>query len=355
MNKPVLFLSSTCGACKLQKEILDRYFKTKRNISVIYLDDPKNDGKFQNIEATPTLGIPRSDGTMEIYEGVIENPAMLETMSFGSRRRTTKRSTKRKSRFGAQTPPLYPNINNLAVYGKNFPDYKGFDIPQSYYGTVENKWGKGDDTLNAGIGGTRSLGPDNIGEMYSNGYVNNIRMAQPADQLGTALYLNRACNIDRKESTVAAAPGMIYDAKNPQIVSNTTGFGRQGKRNVPGKRRSRFGGLYSQMGPASEIGNQYLIAKDTGKQLYSGARQNEGPRPYSVNNKEIYIGQAPVYNPLGAASSFPAFGKNKSTVKRKSTVKSKTTNGKSKMNKKGKLDIKISIKQKNSTGKKKKV
>jgi hypothetical protein len=342
MNKPVLFLSSTCGACKLQKEILDRYFKTKRNISVIYLDDPKNDGKFQSVEVTPTLGIPRSDGTMEIYEGLIENPAMLETMSFGSRRRTTKRSTKRKNWFGAEKT-LYPNINNLAVYGKNFPDYKGFQINSSFYGNVENKWGKGTDTLNAGIGGTRSLGPDNIGEMYSNGYVNNIRMAHPADQLGTALYLNRACNIDRKESTVKSSPGMIYDAKNPQIVSNTTGFGKKSKLNL--LRKSRFGGLYSQMGPASEIGNQYLISKDTGKQLYSGARQNEGPRPYKVDNNKIYIGQAPVYNPIGASTSFPEFGKRQKAVKR--NVVKKIMSGKKAVN------IKISIKRKSATGKKK--
>jgi hypothetical protein len=350
MNKPVLFLSSTCGACKLQKEILDRYFKTKKNVSVIFLDDPKNNGKFQNVEVTPTLGIPRSDGTMEIYEGVIENPAVLETLttSFGSRRRrTTKRSTKRKNWFGSDKV-LYPNINNLAVYGKNFPDDKGFEINSSFYGDVEDKWGKGNDTLNAGIGGTRSLGPDNIGEMYSNGYVNNIRMAQPADQLGTALYLNRSCNIDRNKSTVTEAPGMIYDAKNPQIVSNTTGFGKKNKLNL--LRKSRFGGLYSQMGPASEIGNQYLISKDTGKQLYSGARQNEGPRPYKVDNKLIYVGQAPEYNPIGKSTSFPEFGKRRKAVKRKA-VKRKAV--KKIMSGKKAVNIKISIKRKSAAGKKK--
>jgi len=339
MNNIILFLSSSCGACKLQKKILDSYFKTKKNINVIFLDDPKNNGKFLNIKVTPTLGITRKNGTMEIYEGVIENPAVFETMSF-RQRGSKKRNVKRRSRFGADKT-LYPNINNLAVYGKNFPDNKGFEIPTSFYETVEDKWGKGVDTLNAGIGGTRSLGPNNIGEMYSNNYVNNIRMAQPADQLGTALYLNRACNIDRKTSTLTESPGMIYNAENPQIVSNTTGFGRR-KRST---RRSRFGGLYSQMGPASEIGNQYLISKGTGNQLYSGARQNETPRPYSVKNDQIYIGQAPVYNPIGPVSSFSRFGKKLKENKTGKLCK-KVMSGKDSVN------IKISIKGKNSNGKK---
>jgi hypothetical protein len=134
---------------------------------------------------------------------------------------------------------------------------------------------------------------------------------------------------------------MIYNAENPQIVSNTTGFGRR-KRST---RRSRFGGLYSQMGPASEIGNQYLIAKDTGNQLYSGERQNETPRPYSVQNEQLYIGQAPDYNPIGAVSSFSRFGKKLKENKAGKLCK-KVMSGKDSVN------IKISIKGKNSNGKK---
>jgi len=48
------------------------------------------------------------------------------------------------------------------------------------------------------------------------------------------------------------------------------------------------------MGPAYEIGNQYLISKDTGNELYSGARQYENPRPNKINSS-TYIGQAPEY------------------------------------------------------------
>jgi hypothetical protein len=33
---------------------------------------------------------------------------------------------------------------------------------------------------------------------------------------------------------------------------------------------------------------------------YSGAQQNEAKRPNSVGNKNLYIGQAPTYNPLTA-------------------------------------------------------
>jgi hypothetical protein len=318
LNKIIVFMSPTCGACVQQKEIMNSYFKGKvpTNISMVNVD--RFPDKLNFIEYTPTWAFPQGNETYALKPGVISDLSNV---------------IKRKNnfRFGAEKK-LLPNINNLAVYGKNFPDNKGFDIPNSFYGNVEKVWGTGVNTLDAGVGGSRSLGPGNVGEMYSNGYFNNIRMAHPADQLGTALYLNRNCNTDRKTSTVKEAPGMIFNSPNPQIVDNTTGFGR--------KRRSRFGGLYSQMGPAFEIGNQYLISKDTGKQLFSGARQNELPRPYSVNNKAEYIGNAPIYNPL-------KFGKKKLSKK---SVPSK----KSVLSGKKAVNIKISIKRKSKVGSKKK-
>ena len=297
-NSPILFMSPGCGACIKQEKILRDYFMSIGKHAVINLINlDRFPGKFKDIQFTPTWAFPQGGDKYKLYPNIIEDPKMIKAVSSFGRKRSN-----RRSRFGAE---LLPNINNLAVYGKNFPNGKGFDIPQSYYGTVENIWGKGDDTLNAGVGGTRSLGPDNIVKMYSNGYFNEIRMAQPADQLGAAINLNRSCN----KSTSLSSPGIIFDSPNPQIVDNTTGFGRR-------KRRSRFGNLYSQMGPASEIGNQYLINKDTGNQLYSGARQNETPRPYSINNKSIYIGQAPIYNPIKSAS----FGKKKKSKKVKEHI-----------------------------------
>ena len=272
----ILFMSPGCGACVRQEQILDNYFRSKgKSITISKINIDRFPNKFKFIKFTPTWAFSQGNQKYALYPGGIEDPSMIENMS-------------RKSHFGSET--LLPNINDLAFYGKNFPDGKGFNTTQSFYGNIENTWGTGDDTLNAGIGGTRSLGPDNIGEMYSNGYLNNIRMAHPSDQLGTALNLNRSCN----KTTNVSSPGLIFDSPNPQIVS--TGFGR----------KQRFGNL--NMGPAIE--SQYLISKDTGNELYSGARQNENTRPYSVKSN-TYIGQAPVYNPIGESKSFASFGKKK--------------------------------------------
>jgi hypothetical protein len=76
--------------------------------------------------------------------------------------------------------------------------------------------------------------------------------------------------------------GLVYDSKNPQIV----GFGK-----------SRFGNkLYKQMGGAYL--NQPLVGKNTVMDLFGGATQVELPRPRSVPNKNIYIGQVQDYNPI---------------------------------------------------------
>uniref|UniRef100_A0A6C0B062 Glutaredoxin domain-containing protein n=1 Tax=viral metagenome TaxID=1070528 RepID=A0A6C0B062_9ZZZZ len=352
MNNAIYFGSPGCGACQEQEELLRK--SNIKNIKYVNID--RFPDRFRFIRATPTWAFPQGNESYKLHEGII-NPELL---SFGRRRNM------RRTRFG-ETPKLLPNINDLAVYGKNFPNGKGFEIPDSYYKKVESVWGTGNDTLNAGIGGTRSLGPDNIGEMYSNGYFNNIRMAQPADQLGTALYLNRSCNITRNEGTTLKSPGMIYDSPNPQIVDTTTGFGRRRKgggrkANLKGKKRgTRFGGLYGQMGPAYEIGNQYLINKDTGNQLYSGGRQNKTPRPDSVQNKYIYVGQVTPYKPIGNISSFPSFGKkskkkqlSKKQLSKKQVSKkqlSKKQVSKKVLSGKKAVNIKISIKRKSGSGK----
>ena len=279
-NESILFMSPGCGACVQQKKILDDYYRSKGKSSTIKMVNvDRFPDKFDFIKVTPTWAVPQGDQKYALYPG-IKDPSRSGRSAFGK--------------------SFYDGINNLDYYGKNFPNGKGFDVGTSFYGSVEKVWGKGDDTLNAGVGGSRSLGPNNITEMYSSGYLNNIRMAHPSDQLGTAINLNRECN---KTSTMSESKGLVYDSTNPQIVDNTTGFGR----------RSRFGGLYSQMGPASEIGNQYLIKKDTGKQLFSGAQQNEGSRPYGVKSN-TYIGQAPLYNPIG-------FGKKKKNIGEGSVLK----------------------------------
>ena len=103
---------------------------------------------------------------------------------------------------------------------------------------------------------------------------------------------NNNCNIINNPAAATEQTGLFYDSnENPQIVTNQ--FGKRKKR------KNLFGNiLYNQMGPAYEKGNQYLLRKNTVSSLYGGATQFEKSRPYNVKNKEIYIGQAPKYNPL---------------------------------------------------------
>jgi hypothetical protein len=108
-------------------------------------------------------------------------------------------------------------------------------------------------------------------------------MAHPSDQLGTALRLNRECNISKGNNTPTfSSPGMIYNSENPQIV----GFGR----------KNSFGKLYSQMGPA--YSSQYIMNPDTIRNQYGGGIQNDLPRPQKVNNPDYYIGNFPEYKPV---------------------------------------------------------
>jgi len=66
----------------------------------------------------------------------------------------------------------------------------------------------------------------------------------------------------------------------------------------------RFGGndLYSQMGPVPE--QNYLLRANTFNNVYAGGGQGEPPRPYQVENPKLYIGQAPVYNPIKSETNF---------------------------------------------------
>ena len=298
----IMFMSPSCGACQSQKEMLNDYFisRGKRHkLDTVNVD--KYPDRFKYIEVLPTwMFILPGGKTCKMKTGVLPPEEIFGgSVKFG-------RARARRSRFGAK-PPLYPGINDSEYYGKEFPNGEGFSIPQSYYQQVESVWGKGDDTLNAGVGGTRSLGPNNITDMYNSSYLNEIRMAHPSDQLGTALYLNRLCN-----TPPTGSMGMVAGSNSPQIVDNTaTSFGR---------RRTRFGNLYKQMGPASEIGNQYLISKDTGNRLYSGARQFESPRPGGTGG-ELFISKAQQYNPLNFGKRLKK--KTKRDKKDKKTEKSK--------------------------------
>jgi hypothetical protein len=318
-NQPILFMSPKCGACKSQKKILNDYFISKGitgSIQMVNVD--KYPTRFAFVEVLPTWLFPVANGKFSIQTGIL-NPNQV--FSFGN---------KRGSKFGNKLP-LYTGINDLEYYGKNFPNNKGFVLPESYYQTVENTWGKGNDTLNAGVGGTRSLGPDKIQDMYTSGYFNDIRMAHPSDQLGTALYLNRSCN----HKTSEQSPGMVSSSNSPQIVDNTTGLSAFGN-----KRRSRFGGgLYSQMGPYKS-GSHYLVNQDTGDKLYSGARQYETPRPNKVMGSS-YISQAPEYKGYKGYKGYTGYGEGSEFVVNFGKKKILNVSGKKAVN------IKINIKQNN--------
>ena len=291
MNKvPILFTSKTCGACIEQLNLLKQYFKGKSNVFINIVDVDKHNVPF--IQYTPTWYVPNKNGTYNTYNLIKNtndfNKLIVKESAFGKRRRP------RCLRFGSDDSYL-PQLGTWKKYGKNFPDNKGFNIPPSFSNSIEKKWGTGNNALVSGSLG-RDQGPGNFNNVLKNEYFNNIRMAQPNDQLGTLYGLNTSCNINRNISTNVASPGMIFDSPNPQIVSMNTGFGN--------KRKLKFGNL--NMGPA--YGNQYIMNSDTVKNLYGGGLSDNFPRPQGVQNKNIYIGQAPSYNPL-------KFGKKTKKVK----------------------------------------
>jgi hypothetical protein len=297
-----MFGSSDCPACLSQVKILMDHFGNKKGLNIVYYDLKAN--KAPNfIKKNKQVMMPTwvdTDG--KIIRGVITDKKKLNTLV-----------TKGKFSFGV------PEVGTLAKYGKNFPDYKGFDIPPSFMQDTEKVWGKGDDTLRAGMLG-RDMDPSKVTDtVLSNDYFYGPRMAQPAGQLGTMLGLNQKCNIIQNGNNVY---GMIYNSANPQTVG--PGFGKKRKTVKKGvkktvkktvKRKSRFGDeLYQQMGPAYAPG--YLVNKNTGRDLYNGGIQNNLPRPYKVQNDKIFIGQAPVYNPIKSLD----FGRKRKGKKGKSNT-----------------------------------
>jgi thiol-disulfide isomerase/thioredoxin len=355
-EKIILFTTPECGACQKQNEVLQAYAaKLNREIVINEVNVDKFPDRFGFIEVTPTWLVIQPDTPNQYfkYEGIIDEDDLLEMIvnesssSFG-RGRAVKRSRfgsqlinklRKKARSGfGNAKPLMENINNLAFYGKNFPNGQGFNIPNSFYENIEDKWGAGGTALNAGIGGARSLGPGNAGKLFTNDYVNNIRMVPPGSTDDTFLSGNRYhAMLNNNNNNVY--PGLVSDSKNPQIVDKNTGFGSR-------KRLSRFGSLYRQMGPPYGLkGNNYLVGPNTGRQLFSGAQQFEPPRPGGVNDPELYIGTAKLYNPLNRFGN-----KRKTTVKRKTMVKrkNKTRTKGMKLNdsdkKKSKKSVKVCVK-----------
>ena len=287
-SNAVMFGDSGCPACLGQMKLLMDQFG--KNTHVIYYDLSRYPApefiKHRNGDVSmPTWVLPSG----KVHRGVITKnlKSLLKT---------------RSSSFGECVPGdgTIPQINSLAECGKNFPGGQGNIIPNSFMQDIQNKWGE--DYLNAGIGGFRSLGPDSNDVYYSNNNWNNIRMEPPGGQMDTAYGLNRRCNI-LKNNIGDSTYGLVYDTPgSPQIV----GFGNRGR----GK-KNRFGQyLYRQMGGA--YANQPLVNANTVQQLHGGAIQNNIIRPRLVQNPTEYIGQVKAYNP--STEDITNFGKKKRTL-----------------------------------------
>ena len=302
---PIMFGDTSCPACRAQYQILARSKGTK-NKAVTYYDlskypPPKAimeaDGNF----SMPTWYIPSGkSGYGTLHTGVKKTGLKSLVTNFS-----------RGSRFGEIAAP---EVGGWAKYGKNFPNGKGMEIPNSFTNDITNMWG--DDYLVAGTVG-REFGPGNTGKIYSNDYVNNIRMAGfPSGDLSTVLFNNRNCNTLQSDNS-NMSPGLIYDSKSPQVV----GFGRSrrcrfgnpncGCEKCNCKKNTNFGSycLYSQMGPA--------YTKSRIDTSLGGATQIPFIRPDKISDNEIFLGKVPGYNPLNAFGLKP---KRKICVKPKRKV-----------------------------------
>lgn len=174
----------------------------------------------------------------------------------------------RISQFGYSMPPIAP----LAEYGRNFPNGKGMQIPDSWEQNIKNTWGN-DATTSSTVGSV--FGPGKNADALSATYFHGPRMSIPGGPLETYMMLNSRCN-QSKASDPMLVPGQFPESTN------------FGKRRT--KRRVRFGtnGLYGQMGPAYGGSNKITS--------YGGGTQVDEVFPSM--NKSTWVGGATKYDPL---------------------------------------------------------
>jgi len=288
--KPIMFVIFSCQVCLAQVKILsDKFGDTNANITYYDLKRYPPPNFIQDRSGNysmPTWLLPDKSGNYKMHKGIINK--QLEQLIEPKK---IKKNKRKLTHFGESN--ISPRIDTLAVYGKNFDDYQGFKVPNSFLNDMRDKWGPGDDVLVAGTIG-KDLGPGNTDKLYSENYFSGIRMGgPPAGDYGTLLFNNRQANIVNNQSTAQLTPGLIYDTPNtPQVV----GFGK--------KRRSKnnFGEL--SMGPS--YGSQYIMGPNTLKNIGAGGLQNNNPKMTYVDNKDIWIGSntPPAYNPIGDVSKF---------------------------------------------------
>ena len=301
-KNPILFGSSDCPACLAQFKIInDHYMSMGKKRDIIYYDlhdfaPPtfllKPDGSY----AIPTWYLPegpnKTSGTLK--PSVIKNPSNFDKITKPSKSKEiwTPESIKSAQKFMNFGLIKTPALGTWKKYGKNFPNGEGMHLGKSFTNKISDKWGKGNKILLSGTLG-REFGPGNVGNIYSNKYFNNIRMAYPGGDLDTALRTNWLAYVNTHKRARKAVPGMIYDSPNPQFV---------GFNNLPG-RRTLFGRgsntLYYQMGiPYGHMGSDYIVNKNTIRDNYGGGVQFPLKRPRKVNNNDSYIGLVDSYNPL---------------------------------------------------------
>ena len=274
----ILFGSSNCPACIAQVKILNDYFLgIKKPLNIKYYDlNTKKPPQFllnpKGNYSMPTWYFPK-DGIL--IEGIV-TPKKFVTLS-GKKNAFGNLKTASEINFTNNNSEMIknsiPQIGVLAKYGKNFPNGKGFEINNSWTNSMKDKWGN---IINSGTLG-REFGPGNTDKIYSTNYLNDIRMAYPGGDLSETLYSNRNCNIVNNPVAATKTAGLLYDSKNLQLsVSN---FGNNNNKN-----------FYSQMGPAFERNNKYLVNKDTVVKLHGGATQGMHKRPSKVSNELEFIG-----------------------------------------------------------------
>jgi hypothetical protein len=297
----ILFGDHKCTACVAQVKMLADYFnQNNESLDVKYYDLRKKKAPYflgdGNKIYKPSWYFPKTKNNGIIIENLVLPDKFVELMN------------KKKSSFGESTwnKNTFDNyFNKLQKYGKNFDStVEGFQIKKSWENNLTDDWGN---PLSSGTLG-REFGPPPKGKdgkpdqdyitnkIYSEQYNYKPRMNRPGDDLSALLHDNRNCNMINNQEAAIKQTGLFYDSpENPQIVTNQ--FGRKKRKS----KKSSFGNyLYNQMGPSYELGNQFVVKKDTIAKLHGGATQYEKSRPYKVENKGMYIGQAQTYNPLKA-------------------------------------------------------
>lgn len=353
-NEPIMFGDiKGCIYCEQQDEILKSQTSGRYN----YIHSPLNKPALKAVNVIPTWYIPTGNKCGVLRPGQIRSTITVNKKKITLKDLTSVKPRKQLSYFKKRglsfgdiaTPP----IDTLAVHGKNFDDGDLFHVNKSWQNVIQDRWG---DVLDSGTLG-REFGPYKTGEIYTNNYVNNIRMAYPGGDLDTAINNNRNCgivsntNVSTAGFPVTKEQGLIFNSKNPQIVTATS-FGKR-------KARSRFGNLYSQMGPA--YGPQYLMGKNYFDNAFAGGGFGAQGKPSQGSNQELFVNKFPPYDRLN--SKFGEKSKKKPVVKvLKQKIKTekpkkskkikvgegtvlKIKNGKVKVKKAGKESVKKAVKE----------